>query len=692
MAYNTGNPLDSIDPRDVFDNATNLDRWANGYAPSYPDRFGITRKSFAGMEADFQSFLLASGYQDLGAYAAGLQITARNQIFLRSGEYYRAAASTTLPYTLTGTWATDAPFFVGVGDAVLRQDLGDLDALRTASYAARNRANLQAAYKKMRIDNLPVTIACQGDSMTGGYDVVSPDVVAGPDGATRAPVTYPDALQYLLRLYTGVDHVVINRGYGGDTAPMGRDRWTTDPGADVVHLMYGINDAGAGAFDAYISAMATIIKRHIDWGVGVVLHTTTLPGYGVLDPDSSRYSQALRTLAESYGCPVFESDTACRYANYPSVYSDWIHFNAHGYQKYGNAVGAFVLSGAWVHAPKMVGGSQFLYPGTGYEGIGFIKRGTALGGDWGSSYVDTGAGGLIDAANERISFTFFMDCEFMNVLGIGSFEGLDVELSYVTPATYVGDTRGNGSPNRFPVRSMFNHELRETVGYRVQPGRVSSAGRPAHMGVLIGRGWKTISVSAPSGFTGARYFQGLLLQEVPLAEAGRNNLAGPLETVAFGHSNVLIWQYPYESYADSTAAPAAASLPSSVYLPAPDAVMPAISGATGYYDSLPVEVDIQGSGAGEWAKVFLRRTGSGNTLTIESIATGASGAALVPTSAEVMYKAFDPNTRDLTGSYISGFGSAQENTFIRLGFGATSAGYYKILVRDSSKPGRGSLI
>ncbi|MFD1693850.1 hypothetical protein ACFSHR_27020 [Azotobacter chroococcum] len=120
--------------------------------------------------------------------------------------------------------------------------------------------------------------------------------------------------------------------------------------------------------------------------------------------------------------------------------------------------------------------------------------------------------------------------------------------------------------------------------------------------------------------------------------------------------------------------------------------MPSVSGATGFYDSLPVEVDIQGSGAGEWAKVFLRRTASGNTLTVESIATGASGAALVPTAAEVMYKVFDPNTRDLIGGYISGFGSGQDNTFIRLGFGATSAGYYKILMRDSSKPGRASLI
>ncbi|MFD1690697.1 hypothetical protein ACFSHR_01495 [Azotobacter chroococcum] len=125
MAYNTGNAIGSNDPRDLFDNAGNLDKLVNGPAQSYPDRLGVSRKSWAGMEADFQAFLLASGYQFLGDYAAALTLTARNQIVRYSGEYYRAAAATELPYTLTGTWATDAPFLVAMGDAVLRQDLSE---------------------------------------------------------------------------------------------------------------------------------------------------------------------------------------------------------------------------------------------------------------------------------------------------------------------------------------------------------------------------------------------------------------------------------------------------------------------------------------------------------------------------------------------------------------------------------------
>lgn len=53
MPYNTGNPLGSNDFRDLKDNAENLDKALNGTAPSFVDRLGETRQSFAGMELAF---------------------------------------------------------------------------------------------------------------------------------------------------------------------------------------------------------------------------------------------------------------------------------------------------------------------------------------------------------------------------------------------------------------------------------------------------------------------------------------------------------------------------------------------------------------------------------------------------------------------------------------------------------------
>lgn len=135
MAYNTGNPLGSKDPRDLYDNATNFDNYANGPQPFYPNRFGQQKLSIEGMNqsfeasqqgrsAAFQDFLNSSNYSYVGEYAAGLQIVSRSQYFVRSGVMYVPEAALTLPYTLTGDWATEqSRFKVLSDDATLRQDL-----------------------------------------------------------------------------------------------------------------------------------------------------------------------------------------------------------------------------------------------------------------------------------------------------------------------------------------------------------------------------------------------------------------------------------------------------------------------------------------------------------------------------------------------------------------------------------------
>lgn len=128
--YNTGNPIGSKDPRDLYDNAENLDEAVNTRtAESWDDRFGVARKTWWGMEQDFQQFLINSGYENIGDYGPGLEITARNQIFWRDGELYRAGAVLELPYTTTGDWGSEEALFVEVGDAALRQELASKNGL-----------------------------------------------------------------------------------------------------------------------------------------------------------------------------------------------------------------------------------------------------------------------------------------------------------------------------------------------------------------------------------------------------------------------------------------------------------------------------------------------------------------------------------------------------------------------------------
>lgn len=125
--YLTGNPLGSTAVKDLYDNASNFDDAMNSASPSFTDRLGLRRETWAGMEKAFDDFLLASGYEFIGDYDVDgpLTIMQHNQIFSKDGEYWRASPTLVLPYTTVNNWVVDQSKFVSVGDAVLRSDLAN---------------------------------------------------------------------------------------------------------------------------------------------------------------------------------------------------------------------------------------------------------------------------------------------------------------------------------------------------------------------------------------------------------------------------------------------------------------------------------------------------------------------------------------------------------------------------------------
>jgi hypothetical protein len=144
MAIGTNKPIGSTDPRDLLANAENIDNFANGQATGYPDRFGIPRKSIKGIETQASELIsgiesdaatritqaiINSGYQYLGDYASDIAVSEPNQLVKYDGEYWKPASSTSLPFTTTN-WGADAGKFVGVGDAVLREDISLLSGIK----------------------------------------------------------------------------------------------------------------------------------------------------------------------------------------------------------------------------------------------------------------------------------------------------------------------------------------------------------------------------------------------------------------------------------------------------------------------------------------------------------------------------------------------------------------------------------
>src|SRR5690625_4949439 len=156
--YRTGNPIGSADPRDLYDNAENLDELAISQDKTeHPDRLGVPRKTWHGMEQEFDgdqarresefvdaqadkqqrfnAFIAASGYTGTGTngavedYASGIEISEYNQIIRDpgNGEFWRLSGDTPLPYTTDGSGLPEGGALVGLGDAVLRQDLVNPD-------------------------------------------------------------------------------------------------------------------------------------------------------------------------------------------------------------------------------------------------------------------------------------------------------------------------------------------------------------------------------------------------------------------------------------------------------------------------------------------------------------------------------------------------------------------------------------
>lgn len=129
MTFNTGNPVGSNDARDLSDNARNFDLLSVGAEHSYPDRLGVLRKSWAGLEQQVADFLASQGWEPVFVqYAAGALVERPTQLVEREGELYRVSLQTNIPLTLSGEWENDSQKLVAAGNAALRSQLADINS------------------------------------------------------------------------------------------------------------------------------------------------------------------------------------------------------------------------------------------------------------------------------------------------------------------------------------------------------------------------------------------------------------------------------------------------------------------------------------------------------------------------------------------------------------------------------------
>jgi len=237
--YRTNNPLGSMAPRDLFDNAQNVDNWANGEEPFYEDRFGVMRRSFSGMnfefeaaqegrdvafdtsltdkESRFQAFLVSSGYVNKGDYAADVVLEERNEYVAVSAAttgttagLYRPGPGATLPLTLTGTWETDSANLVLLGDDVLRQELAGSDGANLIGFD-RQSAAAEATVSGALVHILDSTVDVTDRRFGAKLDGVTNDSAAIQAAITQAKsMSSPHLVIPQGTAYTGTDGLVFD--------------------------------------------------------------------------------------------------------------------------------------------------------------------------------------------------------------------------------------------------------------------------------------------------------------------------------------------------------------------------------------------------------------------------------------------------------------------------------------------------
>lgn len=197
--------LGSSSPEVLLKNATNLDKLVNGReSESLPDRFGVLRKTWHGMEMIFSRFIdyitgrgeqavAAIGWQELGNWAVGLAVDNRQQIVYYNGSWYKYLGELEhviagdSPENDGGVWSAANPTgkWSNIGDAALRSNLGSSEPGMGASLSALEQGGtVQDALVCVYVDGFGADPSGETDStdavlravktvatlLTSGYD------------------------------------------------------------------------------------------------------------------------------------------------------------------------------------------------------------------------------------------------------------------------------------------------------------------------------------------------------------------------------------------------------------------------------------------------------------------------------------------------------------------------------------------
>lgn len=200
---------------------------------------------------------------------------------------------------------------------------------------------------KTKLENQEnVKIVCLGDSVTAGTSLVTVD---GYDDYIITEENYPAVLEELLKEYYGYEEIsVVNYGVPGATSDDLMNYYSAleTENADLVIMMYGINDYGqGGTTDNYYANLVEAANYFKSLGISMAILSPTPTLY----QEESTTSVAFQEFVES--AALAASDTNSYYIDMnlnietyldgESVYTimyDGIHFNQEEYSIVSNYI------------------------------------------------------------------------------------------------------------------------------------------------------------------------------------------------------------------------------------------------------------------------------------------------------------------------------------------------------------------
>ncbi|EMQ2223335.1 hypothetical protein WAS61_000567 [Citrobacter freundii] len=497
----------------------------------------------------------------------------------------------------------------------------------SASYRDRCIKKLADVDYKVR-NRIGISVLFQGDSMTAGFDTTSTDIVPPENGdwATHATTTYPERFISYLSEQSGSLPTGTIRAISGFTAKQAYENpeWQTNPNCDIAILMYGLNDAAGTAgstHEVYLEYMEKLIKRFIDWGMSVVVMTCANGGYGSGDQKAQSYAHQIKNLSTVYGCAYFNANQVQYNRYFGAVQSDSGHFNSLGYSILGCDLATMFMAGGLMPHYRPVSSELTIWPGIANDQVGYCnpQQGVDLTRYPSAAFTFPKISGRfpVDKYN-AISFSFYLDSETAEVDIVGSW-------SSGTNMVIIG-RQGTPNPNNVSYYSLFSGQseslaesVQELIGGAGLVLPATSNGGATHLGILSGRGWKTITFFTPqSGVNSEGFIESLTIRPIPRYLAVRQS-AGSLRR---GIKEVVMVSIPYRDYHPASGIPSGFDL-NTVIIPLPfDLHGVSWNNGSEYFDCGSAKVSLTGTleaGGVVYYEGLITKTAPGNSLTVTEL-------------------------------------------------------------------------